>query len=304
MIAAIAYQELIRDDPAIVDKIIAILADHPEPGPFEVAIGRAEGQRRTERIFLEIARWSDDIRRSEYDHPTWHYRLRPVIDPAAPPPAPPSYTASGSAFEALALNISMARNPKAWNAERAIALCWIFHIVGDVHQPLHAGELFSAQFPQGDAAGDKIYLIDPDTHRPVKLHWFWDDAVHRAAEPEAALARAGAFMTKFPRAHFRAQLAEDARHPDAIDVWTAESYALAKSLAYRADGPRSSSAETAVLPSPGYARDATAAAEERATLAGYRLADVLRGMFSPVAGEAAPNAHSEHEARYSPSREN
>ncbi|MBV2150076.1 hypothetical protein KRZ98_17680 [Sphingobium sp. AS12] len=148
-VAAIAYRELARDHPLIVDKIVTLMADHPEPGPFEVAIGRAEGRARAERIFLEIARWPDDVRRSEYDHPTWHYRFRPVIDSAAPPPAPPPYAASGSASEALALNIGMARNPRASNAERAVALCWIFHIVGDVHQPLHAAELFSSRFPEG-----------------------------------------------------------------------------------------------------------------------------------------------------------
>ena len=43
-VAAISYRELARDHPAIVDRIVALMAEHPEPGPFKVAIGRTEGR--------------------------------------------------------------------------------------------------------------------------------------------------------------------------------------------------------------------------------------------------------------------
>jgi hypothetical protein len=31
---------------------------------------------------------------------------------------------------------------------RAIALAWLFHLVGDVHQPLHTVQLFSREYPR------------------------------------------------------------------------------------------------------------------------------------------------------------
>lgn len=277
--AAIAYEDLMATDPALVDQIVEIMSAHPEPGPFEVAIGRAEGGARKQRIFFEIARWADDIRRSEYDHPTWHYRFRPIEDPLSPPPKAPPYAASGSAFEALALNMSVAQNPKASTAERAVALCWIFHIVGDIHQPLHTAELFSSRWPDGDNAGGRAYLIDPDSKQVVNLHWFWDDAVHRQAEPEAALARARDLMTRFPRSHFAAGFARDGGRPAAIEVWEEESYQIARSLAYRPDAPRAATVDQAVLPTKPYIRDSKGVAEQRITIAGYRLANLLRSLF-------------------------
>ena len=38
---------------------------------------------------------------------------------------------------------------------RAIALAWLFHLVGDIHQSLHAAQLFTVDYPQGDRAGMK-----------------------------------------------------------------------------------------------------------------------------------------------------
>lgn len=279
--AAIAYRELMRTDPSAVARIMAIMATHPEPAPFEVAIGRATGETRAERIFMEMARWSDDTRGSQYDHPTWHYLLRPLVDPASPPPSPPWYATSGNAVEALALNIAVARNPRASDRDRAVALCWIFHILGDVHQPLHAAELFSKATPQGDFAGDRLYLIDPETGAPVKLHWYWDDAVNQLAEPDAAFARADQLMSRFPRTAFHTELERDVGRPPDVGAWSQESFEVARTLGFRSDGPRALSPETAVRPSPSYAAATKAAAEQRLTLAGYRLADVIRTLFPP-----------------------
>ena len=39
---------------------------------------------------------------------------------------------------------------------RAIALAWLFHLVGDIHQPLHTAQLFTVYYPQkGTGAGMK-----------------------------------------------------------------------------------------------------------------------------------------------------
>jgi len=38
---------------------------------------------------------------------------------------------------------------------RAIALAWLFHLVGDIHQPLHTAQLFTVDYPQGDRGGKK-----------------------------------------------------------------------------------------------------------------------------------------------------
>ena len=56
--------------------------------------------------------------------------------------------------------------------ERAIALCWLLHLGGDIHQPLHAGALYSpGVFPDGDRGGNGIAV---DT---TNLHAMWDGAL-------------------------------------------------------------------------------------------------------------------------------
>lgn len=275
--AAIAYDDLAARDPKVIDQIVEIMAHHPERGPFEVAAGVTKGEDRARRLFMEMARWSDDIRGGAYDHPTWHGAFRPVIDEEDPPPKAPPNTIVYEAYEAFALNAHMAADRRAPPSDRAVALCWLFHITGDVHQPLHAGELYSRQFPDGDRYGALEYLIDPRTGETVNLHHYWDFLPQAQDAPEAVLARAREVEAKFPRARVAADL--DPKTPLDVSAWTDESYALAKSLAYRPDRPRATAAAQAARPGKAYDADSTAAAERRLTLAGYRLADVLREIF-------------------------
>jgi S1/P1 Nuclease len=274
--AAIAYDELEANDPVVVDRIIEILSHHPERGPFEVAIARTTGVERTKRIFLETARWPDDIRGGAYDHPTWHAAFRPVIDPQDPPPKLPPNTVNYEAFEALPLNVHMAADALAPESDRAVALCWVFHIVGDIHQPLHAATLYSRVFPDGDHAGALEFVLDPRTHQPINLHWFWDDRVSQSDEPDDAFARAHELERKYPRAHFAEELAKT----DGIVAWADESYAAAKAIAYAPSRPRAISAVDAKPPDDAYVKASTNIAEQRLTLAGYRLADLLRKIFA------------------------
>ena len=39
---------------------------------------------------------------------------------------------------------------------RAIALAWLFHLVGEIHQTLHTAQLFSVEYPQGTRVGNEI----------------------------------------------------------------------------------------------------------------------------------------------------
>jgi S1/P1 Nuclease len=57
------------------------------------------------------------------------------------------------------------------DAERkAIALAWLFHFVGDIHQPLHTAKLFNV----GDRGGNEICVRVTQAGQPMDLHRFWD----------------------------------------------------------------------------------------------------------------------------------
>jgi hypothetical protein len=249
---------------------------HPDRGPFEVAIARTTGDERARRIFLEMARWPDDIRGGMYDHPTWHYAFKPVSDAAHAP----QEAQSGEANEAFALNLAEARDGNAPPTDRAVALCWIFHVVGDIHQPLHTAQLFTARFPNGDHGGGLQFVRDPKTNEPESLHWFWDDAVNQSDEPDAVKARAAELEHAYPRSVLLPR-ASGEDWPRQFAHWALdESYPLAATLAYRQDIRTGDSLQTAMTLPPDYVTAATSAAERRVTLAGYRLADILRSIFA------------------------
>ena len=60
--AAIAYAEVERQRPELMDKIGMLFLAHPEPAPFWVAAGAARGKEATRRKFIECARFADDIK--------------------------------------------------------------------------------------------------------------------------------------------------------------------------------------------------------------------------------------------------
>jgi hypothetical protein len=72
---------------------------------------------------------------------------------------------------ALAENESMMK--KQGDSERkAVALAWLFHLVGDIHQPLHTAQLFTVDFPQGDRGGNEICVRVTQVGQPMDLHRF------------------------------------------------------------------------------------------------------------------------------------
>lgn len=264
--AAIAYEELKRRDPQALALIMRLAAAHPDRGAFEVAVGRTEGEEADRRRFLQLARWPDDARGTLHDHPTWHYRVRPVVEDGVVAPD----GESGAGEEALILAIRVAGDARAMPAERATALAWILHIVADLHQPLHAAERYARDWPQGDHAGSKVFVRDPIGGKPISLHWLWDDSVSRDGTLEAAFAKASTLTARHPRTAFAQQL--DAYAPR---QWLDESYKMATTLAYRADAPRAITPDAAQTISPAYYAAVERAAAERVVLSGYRLADLL-----------------------------
>lgn len=275
--AAIAYEELRAQDPKVLEQIVALVERHPDRAAFEIAIGGARGEERRRRIFLELARWADDTRGSIHDHPTWHYSSRPLINQASPPPASGENVTTGSAIEAFALAFSVASDSRAPQSERAVALCWVFHLVGDMHQPLHSVSQVSKRFPSGDRGGNLQFVRDPQTNDPVTLHWFWDDAATREDAPDEVMQRAEDFMRRLPRAQFKEL--KFFKGAGDFSMWAEESYQLAASVAYGPDLQATDTADRASKPSQRYLDQARETAEKRLTLASYRLTDVLRLAF-------------------------
>ena len=72
------------------------------------------------------------------------------------------------------------------NTEKAYQdLGWLLHLVGDLHQPMHAVNGISATLPEGDRGGNLVE-IKGATDGASELHAFWDEVLGRTAPSEKA----------------------------------------------------------------------------------------------------------------------
>lgn len=312
--AAIAWSEIERARPELIEKIGQVLLSHPDPGPFVVAAGESSGKERFRQMFIECARWPDDARFTIHDRPAWHTARWPLIAKDAPPKAKAAAKArgdapAGQALEALTLNFAVLSNPEAKPAERATALCWILHLVGDIHQPMHVTDLFSKEFPAGNAAGTTVYVTDPLSKKKgtMPLHMLWDSNTVRSTELEHVDGHTRKFVKKYPRS----ALAELKAHgkPDAFQEFAKESHKIAVDFAYGYGIETASDPDKDLNPdrllknmikwivegvSPvkeapqvpaKYWKKLQDVAHRRITLAGYRIADLIKSAADRIAAQ-------------------
>lgn len=274
---AIAYDDLVRTDPGLVAAIERIMAAHPDRARFDRGLAGLTGEARTRRLFELMARWPDDARGGAYDHPAWHYWLRVVPSAGDPIKASAAFlaTTTGEAPEAYRLSLATVRDAFAPAAERAVALCWLFHLAGDIQQPLHAGHLLSARFPMSDRAGESDFVRE-GSGAAINLHEYWDNAVGDDGDD---LANVEATRGRLEQAWPRASLPElDGKAgPEAFIAWADDSYALARTVAYgNGQFEGAAKAADAAAVSPAYAKARFELGGRRVALGGYRIADAVR----------------------------
>jgi hypothetical protein len=111
----------------------------------------------------EAANWPDEMRSApgEFWQKTatpWHYvTLNGIIYDHAPP--------EGDALEALARFSRTLRDPNASLTDRQLALRFIVHLIGDLHQPFHVGKCC-------DRGGNDVKVTF--FGKPTNLHAVWD----------------------------------------------------------------------------------------------------------------------------------
>jgi hypothetical protein len=207
----------------------------------------------------------------------WHFRDTPFSTDHTPLGAPFRVNAETQieAFIRSQRDSALSEEAKSFN------LTWLLHLVGDVHQPLHASERFNAASPRGDGGGNGVIVCRPppaycetDPHkRPDTLHALWDDSMGTGTSPNSALTKADAMIAQlnlaaaFQARRFR-QWSLDAQRSD----WFTESSDLAQRAAYRDPiGPGTGP----YLPTAAYRANVGSIAEQRIAIAGLRLADLL-----------------------------
>lgn len=275
---AIAYDDLARTDPTLIARIETIMADHPDKARFDRALAGFSGEARARRLFELMARWPDDARKGPYDHPGWHYWLRLVPSQADPAKIPPAMLAmsTGEAAEAYRLNLATVRDAYAPAADRAVSLCWLFHLAGDIQQPLHGGHLISGRFPLSDRAGEGAFVRPAAGAAAITLHAYWDNAVGGDEDDDANVEAARVRLDQaWPRSALK-ELTGKA-DADAFRSWADESFALARSVIYKDGIYEGAATAAAAMPVPAdYAGSLRTTGERRVALGGHRIADAVR----------------------------
>lgn len=211
--------------------------------------------------FINAAVWLDNLR---YQDIAWftttHYVDLPFTNDGSQLLSPQEINALWAVEKASNLLV----NKYATEFDKGIALRVILHVVGDLHQPLHAATRISAEHPTGDQGGNFVPINGSSIAK--NLHAYWDSG-------------AGFLTTKHHRNN-PAQLAKTAAnieshwpcHITKADTsavhWAEESHALAVSIAYK-KLPKDR------IPDKKYQNLAQKISEQRIALAGCRLAVLL-----------------------------
>lgn len=160
--------------------------------------------------------------------------------------------------------------------DRARSFAYLIHLVGDIHQPLHCGELYSIQFPNGDLGGNKYDIVyeEPNGTVLTNLHALWDSAIallpnkgypYDENTPIAIDSVSKAIMIDYPIS----ELGDRVTRLD-INAWEKESHELAITAHHTSYAGR---------PSAAYIYENTRIIEKQIALSGYRLAFLLNALL-------------------------
>jgi hypothetical protein len=187
------------------------------------------------------------------------------------PALPPDTAASqGDPHDCIVDKIDQFRaelaNPRTAAPERLMALQFLLHFIGDLHQPLHAAD-------DHDHGGNEVRVVLAG-FRAGNLHQYWDTVfVERLGMDSATVAKMLTDdITPAQRRDWASGTPAD---------WAMQSFAIAKSVAY---GKLPPAQDGRHVLGPDYADDATAAVRLQLERAGVRLAAVLNAAL------AKPNA--------------
>jgi hypothetical protein len=143
--AAITYQILLQENPQTIEKVKTVLEKHPWYGTqWQARLQDVSVADRDLMLFMQAARWADDIRSQDkaQNRPSWHYINLPFKPEGQPADVQVRQPEPVNILTAMAENERVVKNEKD-GERKAVALAWLFHLVGDIHQP-YTGRLPNA----------------------------------------------------------------------------------------------------------------------------------------------------------------
>lgn len=222
--------------------------------------------------FMQMACWADDLKSQGLEPmESWHFINQPY-DPSNYPIQ--KWPIQEENVEVLIRQLDETlkkSSAPAWDLN--FALGNLVHFYGDIHQPLHATELFSSVYPNGDYGGNLESVTVDGTS--TKLHFIWDSICW---EYSAELSRPLSTTDKATVTNFGDYLMNTYTFTSSqksqynSTIFAQESLQDAITYAY----PGTYNGMTI---SAAYLAKCKPVAEGRVALAGYRLASELNYLF-------------------------
>ena len=197
-------------------EIVAILAEqrlHPHVRDAVVAL-------LDDTTFIEAASWADKVR--DQQTAPWHYVNIEIteIEYDAARVCPHDQCVIGQ----IERFRHVLANADGDSQKRQKALKYLIHFVGDLHQPLHAGE-------NNDRGGTDVPVeflgetMDPYRHQPWNLHAVWDSGILEVRDRDAHhyAARLNAWLHSQPAGAFQ---------DGSVVDWAMESHDIARDHVY------------------------------------------------------------------------
>ncbi len=168
IVALIARAHLTPAASAAVDRL---LSENPPDAGLDHYCKSADAM-------ADSAAWADEVRRSEKTG-EWHYVDIPLTErkpgslAAWCPPisgavvSPAGKDRPGCVTNAIEYQWDILLDTSRSGADRATALRYLIHFVGDMHQPLHASD-------NDDEGGNCTAMKFFDQEKPANLHSIWD----------------------------------------------------------------------------------------------------------------------------------
>lgn len=214
--------------------------------------------------FVNAGPWLDSMRDvSGIARPSMHYIDNPwSLDgtPTRPARVPNAVTAINGIIARL-------QQPSLSSYEKGIHLRELEHLIGDLHQPLHAIDGFSKAHPQGDRGGNLLLL----KKSPIgnNLHRYWDNGGGLLLSKKKLTRRAVQQMAKQIEQQWPCQPDNNSFEPQ---QWARQSYHVAIQHAYVIH-------DQSIL-SVAYAWKVQEISARQISLAGCRLYKILSSMDS------------------------
>ena len=269
IVAAIAYARLTPATRKIIDAMLASDNDKLTAPDF---VSRAtwadryrDGDRNTtKKHYLATRQWhfvDIEIEGGTLDEACNHH---PPLPPGAPASAGPAKDCVVDKIDQFTAEL---HDPVTTKAEKLLALKFLMHFVGDLHQPLHAAD-------HHDSGGNAVPVLYGHRTVPDKLHAYWDHHLVEmlGTDPKKVAATLNNVITADQASQWSLGKPAD---------WAEESFARAKTVVYDFNGVGTfvdDEGHTGERLNALYDSRALSVVKEQLSKAGVRLAATLNAM--------------------------